>query len=166
MSHTSLPSGTLAGMSVTDEAIARTHIVALNHRYASLARENPDYNSITELFESDGVIIFPDGRPLAPTQLQEEINGGNQPNLLRHHITTIDVQFVSPDEAHCQSYVIAGTHMKMPDHAGRWDDVLKRQSDGRWLFQSKKITADYIDPEGWLAENINHAKSASQGDKE
>ncbi|CRG84985.1 hypothetical protein PISL3812_02143 [Talaromyces islandicus] len=160
MSHTPLSSGTSAGMSLTDEAIARTHILALIHRYASLAREDSDYSAITELFDADGVINFPDDRQLAPNQLKE-ITSGNPPKLLRHHITTIDVQFISPDEAHAQSYIIAGTHMKLPDHWGRWDDVLKRQSDGRWLFQKKTIIAEHIDPEGWLAETIKLAESAN-----
>ncbi|QKX55934.1 uncharacterized protein TRUGW13939_03033 [Talaromyces rugulosus] len=165
MSNKSLPSGTSAGMSLTDEAIARTHILALIHRYASLAREESDYSMITELFEKDGIINFPDGRQLAPNQLKE-IAGGNPPKLLRHHITTIDVQLVSLDEAHSQSYIIAGTHMRMPDHWGRWDDVLKRQSDGRWLFQRKTIMAEQIDPEGWLAETINLAASANKNERE
>lgn len=71
MSNKSLPSGTSAGMSLTEEAVARTHILALIHLYASLAREESDYSAITELFETDGDIDFPDGRQLAPSQLKE-----------------------------------------------------------------------------------------------
>ena len=152
MASTSLPSGTSTGMSLTDEAIARTHIFALLHRYASLAREEADYDEITKLFQSDGIISL-EGRQLEPSQLKV-ITSVNKPKMLRHHITTIDVQFVSPDEAHCQSYIIAGTHMKLPDHWGRWDDVVRRQSDGRWLFQKKTIVSEQVDPEGWLAETI------------
>jgi hypothetical protein len=36
--------------------------------------------------------------------------------LLRHHVTTVDIQFLSENEAECQSYVVAGTDVKMLDH--------------------------------------------------
>ncbi|PVH93941.1 hypothetical protein DM02DRAFT_540492 [Periconia macrospinosa] len=125
MSGSALPSGILTGMSFTEEATARSLIISLIYRYASLAREDIDHGQITELFEPDGIVQFPDGRELGPSRLGE-ITGTNPPKLLRHHITTL------------------------PDHWGRWDDVVKRQSNGRWLFKKKVIIVDGLDPNGWL----------------
>lgn len=153
MSKEALPSGTSAGMALTEEASARTLILALIYRYASVAREDGDYSQIMKLFETNATIRFPDGRELSPSNLGE-ITRDNPPKLLRHHLTTIDIQFLSPNEAHCQSYVIAGTHLKMPDHWGRWDDIVRRQSDGKWLYKQKTVVVDGLDPEGWLAKSL------------
>lgn len=137
-------------MTPTEEGLARSQILALVYRYAALAREHTDHSEVAKLFEPDATIGFPDGRKLTPQTLGE-ITRGNRPAVLRHHLTTIDVQFVSADEAHCQCYVAASTDVKMPDHWGRWDDVVKRQSDGLWLFKEKNVVLDGMDPDGWLA---------------
>ena len=150
MLQTALPAGTTEGMSATEEATARTLILALLYRYASLARENGDYTQISKLFQLGGTVRFPDGRELPPSQLGE-ITRDNGPKYLRHHLTTIDIQFVSPEEAHCQSYVIAATDKKVPDHWGQWNDVVRKQEDGRWLFKEKAVLVGGMDPEGWLA---------------
>ena len=150
MSQKSLPSGTSDGMSATEEATARTLIVALINRYASLAREQGDYAEAAKLFVLGGLVRFPNGRELPPSQLGE-ITRENGPKYLRHHVTTIDVQFVSPEEAHCQSYVIAVTDQKAPDHWGQWNDVVMKQADDRWLFKEKAVLIGGRDPEGWLA---------------
>ena len=150
MSQKALPTGDSHGMTATEEAQARTLILALLYRYASLAREQGDYTQIAQLFQTDGTIKFPDGRELPPIQLGE-ITRGSGPNYLRHHLTTIDVQFVSPNEAHCQSYVIVVTDKEAPDHWGQWNDVVRRQDDGRWLFMEKVVLVGGMNPEGWLA---------------
>lgn len=159
MPGSALPSSTLTNVTLAEEATARSLILGLIHRYASLAREDTDHKQMTELFEPGGVVQFPDGRELPPSRLGE-IRGANPPKLLRHHITTIDIQFTSPDEAHCQTYVIAGTHLKLPDHWGRWDDVVKKQSSGRWLFKKKVVIVDGMDSNGWLTGVLGPAAGA------
>ncbi|PVH94848.1 hypothetical protein DM02DRAFT_601784 [Periconia macrospinosa] len=141
MSGSALPSGISTGMSPTDEATSRTLILSLIYRYASLAREEFDDGQITELFEADGIVQFPDGRELSPSRLGE-ITGTNPPKYLRHHLTTVDIQF-------------------LPDHWGRWDDVVKRQSNGRWLFKKKAIIVDGLDPNGWLITALGPAEATS-----
>lgn len=137
-------------MSAAEEAEARTLILALLHRYASLAREHFDASQIDSLFHPGALIHFLDGRKLKPEQLSE-ITRSDPPMLLRHHLTTIDIQFVARDVAHCQSFATTGTHVKMPDHWARWDDKVRRQSNGRWKFDEKIIVLEGLDPEGWLA---------------
>lgn len=137
-------------MDPTEEATARTLILALVNRYASLARENGDYAEVEKLFQPGGVVRFPNGRELPPDKLGE-ITRDNGPSYLRHHVTTVDIQFVSPEEAHSQAYVIAITDQKAPDHWGQWNDVFRKQSDGRWLFKEKAVLIGGRDPGGWLA---------------
>lgn len=137
-------------MTPTEEATARTLILALLYRYASLAREESDHTAMAALFEPDGKITFPDGRSLHPTQLGE-ITQNSRPKYLRHHLTTIDIQFDSPEEARCLSYVIAASDKKMLDHWGQWSDVVKKQTGGKWLFREKVVGVGGMDPEGWLA---------------
>lgn len=137
-------------MTQAEEVTARTLILALLYRYASLAREESDHAAMAALFEPEGKIHFPDGRSLHPSQLGE-ITQANRPKYLRHHLTTIDIQFDSPEEARCLSYVVAASDQKMPDHWGQWTDVVVRQADGTWLFREKVVNVGGRDPEGWLA---------------
>lgn len=74
---------------------------------------------------------------------------------MRHHVTTVDVQFESKTEAKCQTYIIAGSHLKMPDHWGRWDDVVVKTEDGRWLIKRKVVVVDGMDEGSWLQGIIN-----------
>jgi hypothetical protein len=148
------------GMTLTEEATARTQILTLINRYASLARGFPDLQiqqEIASLFLPNATIHLPDGRELSPFEIGK-ITESNPPALLRHHVTTVDVQFDSVGEAKCQTFIIAGTHLKMPDHWGRWDDVVVRNEDGRWLFGRKKVVVDGMDEEGWLAQTIAGAR--------
>ncbi|KPM38220.1 hypothetical protein AK830_g8347 [Neonectria ditissima] len=161
MSRKALPSGTSVGMTPADEATARSLIMSLLYRYASLAREEGDHTATAKLFEADGVIQFQDGREIAPSDLGV-ITRRNPPKLLRHHLTTINIQFVSSEEVNCQSYIIAGSHLRMPDHWGRWDDTVRKQGDGTWLFKSKSVIVDGLDPVGWLAETIAIESSVEQ----
>ena len=150
MASGALPAGQ-AKLSVAEEATSRTLILALINRYASLAREGGNHAAIATLFEPDAKINFPDGRSIPPAQLGQ-ITNNFPPKLLRHHLTTIDIQFISQGEAHCQSYIIACTDLQMPDHWGRWDDIVKKSSDGRWRFSQKNVIVDGMNPEGWLAK--------------
>jgi len=77
--------------------------------------------------------------------------GPEPPKLLRHNITTVDIQFVSEVEAKCLSYVVAATEKKCPDHWGVWEDVVQRGEGGRWLFVRKDVKVEGLGEEGWLA---------------
>ncbi|PSN70055.1 hypothetical protein BS50DRAFT_571366 [Corynespora cassiicola Philippines] len=165
MSGPSLPPGTPTNMTPVEEATARILITSLIHRYASVGRETfpPEY--IASLFEPDGMLMFPDGQEVAPSRLID-ILGGSPPEFLLHHVTTVDVQFVSEDEARCQTYLLAQTDVKTLDHWGRWEDVVKKQVDGRWLFKRKILKPDGGHPDGWYAGLLaNVEKSPSESGK-
>ncbi|EED12029.1 hypothetical protein TSTA_001010 [Talaromyces stipitatus ATCC 10500] len=123
-----LPTGSSSiGMHLSEEAIARTHILSLINRYASFARGIPDQqNEIAVLFEPNATILLPDGRELSPLEIGK-ITENNTPKLLRHHVTTVDVQ---------------------------WDDVVVRSGDGRCPFKRKVIVVDGMDAEGWLSQTV------------
>lgn len=152
-----LSRGPAVGMTSAEEAISRTQILALINRYASLARGIPDpqiNQEIASLFLPKATISLPDGRVFMPSEVGK-ITESHPPELLRHHVTTVDVQFDSDTEAKCQTYIIAGTHLKMPDHWGRWDDVVTKTEDGRWLFARKVILVDGMDEGGWLQSVVD-----------
>lgn len=150
-------------MTPTEEATARTLILALINRYASLARGLPDpqiNQEFASLFLPNATISMPDGRVLLPSEILK-ITESNPPELLRHHVTTIDVQFDSNTQARCQTYVIAGTHLKMPDHWGRWDADVVKTEDGRWLFARKVIIVDGLADGSWLKGVFDASVAAS-----
>ncbi|MEW2014407.1 nuclear transport factor 2 family protein [Rhodococcus sp. NPDC076796] len=131
-------------------AADRSAIIEVLHRYANRAVENADFESMAEtLFTEDGVFVLPDGRTVPRTEIHQ-ILGGTGPTLIRHHITTIDIEFNSDDEASADSFFMALTDLAQPDHWGRWHDSLRRQDDGRWLLTSKEPIADGFAPHGWL----------------
>ncbi|KAI0192510.1 hypothetical protein F4808DRAFT_442890 [Astrocystis sublimbata] len=155
---TALPVGNSTDMSPAEEATSRSLILALIHRYASAARENVDSAMMKQLFEHDATFTIMD-RAISPADIGAIIRD-DPPALLRHHVTTIDVQFVSADEAHCQTYVLASTDLKITDHFGRWDSVVRRQEDGRWLFSKTVVVLEGVDPDGWLAASLNRKAAA------
>ncbi|KAI1262165.1 hypothetical protein F5Y18DRAFT_398755 [Xylariaceae sp. FL1019] len=156
MSTAALSSGTAAGMTPAEEATARTLILSIIHRDAALARENGEFASMAEIYEPGAVVKFGDGREFAPIEIGNVL-GDPPPTLLRHNLTTIDIQFVSPDEAHCECFTMVVSHLKPLDHWGRWNFLARKQPDGRWLIREKLSLLDGFDPDGWVAQAIKAA---------
>ncbi len=129
-------------------SVAKSEIETLLNRYAILAKETASGEKMAPLFKPDGVFRLPNGVAVKPADLLEVVQGNN-PRFIRHHITSIDIQFVSPDEAHAESYYIAITHMSNMDHWGGWKDIVTRESDGRWVIADKTVIVDGGDPKGW-----------------
>ena len=80
-----------------------------------------------------------------------EVVRGNEPTFIRHHITSIDIQFVNETEVHAESYYFAVTHMSSFDHWGYWKDVVTRDGpEGEWLIADRTVGVDGGDPKGWF----------------
>lgn len=129
--------------------LAKSEIETLFHRYAILANETPSIEKMSALFKEDGVFRLPNGHAVKPSDLLTVVQGNN-PTFIRHHITSIDIQFVSPTEAHSQAYYIAITHLSSHDHWGQWQDVVTRDENGKWLIADRTVIVENGDPKGWF----------------
>lgn len=81
-----------------------------------------------------------------------ELVQGKEAKYYRHHLTSVDIEFVSEGEAKVVSQLFVITHMSTHDHWGEWQDRIVRQEDGRWLIVEKTLIVDGYDPKGWYAE--------------
>lgn len=134
---------------------ARSSITAVLHRYASLAREGVDWSEMAKLFAPDGLYRLPNGAVVDPSRMSEVVQG-KEAKYIRHHITTIDMTFVSDDEVHSEAFYLAVTDQASPDHWGMWKDIFRRYDDDddascRWLIQDRTIVVEGAAPNGWCA---------------
>ena len=132
-----------------DRAVARSEITEVLHTYARIAIEQADFAAMSRLFHEDGQFVLPDQTALPCTEIHRVVNG-NEPTFIRHHITTIDIEFTSGTTAETDSYFVAFTDLAAPDHWGRWIDKFKRTSDGSWLLTQKAPIIEGFAPTGWV----------------
>lgn len=131
-----------------ERAVARSQITEILQRYAAMAVEQADFDGMTVLFTPEGQFVLPDGTVLPCTEIRKVVNG-MEPNVIRHHITTIQIDFADDRTATADSFFIAYTDLAQPDHWGRWRDSLARQDDGRWLLTSKQPVVEGWAPNGF-----------------
>jgi len=60
--------------------------------------------------------------------------------LIRHHVSSLEVDVLGPASATARSYFLAITE-RGPDHWGRYRDRLVNVDD-RWLFQHRRVRTD------------------------
>jgi hypothetical protein len=73
---------------------------------------------------------------------------GGRPTL-RHHTSTITIDFESETRARVRSYYVVFTGVGV-DHWGRYLDEFGLV-DGDWLITRRTITTEGVDPDGWAA---------------
>jgi len=127
----------------------RARIHAVVHRYAFNGREGVDIADMLPLFTDDAVAILPNGARV-PIQKLSEVLQGEEAKYIRHHITTIDIQFASDTEARVESQFFAITNEASPDHWGSWRDSFLKSNDGSWKINERYIVVDGGSPEGWF----------------
>ena len=142
-----------------ERMIARSEITAILQRYANMAVENADFAGMARLFTDDGTFSLLDGTAVPVTEI-EKIVAGHEATWIRHHLTTIQIDFTSETTATADSYYIAFTDLAQPDHWGRWRDTLRREPDGRWMLTSKQPLVEGFHPEGWIATVLYPAMQA------
>lgn len=130
-------------------SVAKSEIESLFHRYAVLAKETAVGEKMSQVFHPDGLFRLPNGDAVKPADLLSVVRGNN-PKFIRHHITSIDIEFVSPDEAHTEAFYLALTDLSPLDHWGCWRDVVTRGPDGKWLIADRTVVVDGGDPKGWF----------------
>jgi hypothetical protein len=78
--------------------------------------------------------------------------------MIRHHVSNLAIDLVSPTEAHCACYFLAVTEHGV-DHWGRYRDRLipdrDNPSEDRWLFSYRYVKTDGTVPGGWAAGRVN-----------
>jgi SnoaL-like domain len=133
-----------------DRAVARSEIVEILHSYANMAVERADFAGMSRLFHEDGQFVLPNGTVVPMSEIHRVVNG-NEPKFVRHHITTINIEFTSGTTASADSYFVAYTDLATPDHWGRWRDLFRCGTDGRWLLTSKAPIIEGFADMSWVA---------------
>lgn len=68
--------------------------------------------------------------------------------VLRHHLSSINIDLTSPTEARTTGYFMAITDSG-PDHWGRYRDTLRHDGTS-WLIQHRLLQLEGRTPGGWL----------------
>ena len=139
-------------MTLAERAEARSAITELLHRYAAMAREDADFAAMVPLFSEDAVFILPGDVEVPPTDIHK-IAEGAPPAFIRHHVTTVDINFTSVDSARAETYFIAYTDLVQPDHWGVWRDELRKTPTG-WRLTRKHPVVEGFTPGGYFERAI------------
>jgi hypothetical protein len=67
---------------------------------------------------------------------------------LRHHLSSVNIELLAPDEARTTSYFLAITDAG-PDHWGRYRDLLRHDGTS-WHIQHRLLQLEGRTPGGWL----------------
>lgn len=127
----------------------RALITAVVHRYANLGREEADFERLATFFTPDGTFSLQDGTTWNRNEIHNVLRG-EEPAYIRHHVTTMDIEFIDDNNARAETTFFTITDEAAPDHWGCWQDTFQRQVDGSWLMSARLVVADGADPEGWL----------------
>lgn len=150
----------------TWELIAREQIRDLVAGYAQLA-DTGRFDALLELFAEDAVLHGGD-QPAARghdgiraflTGTGSSLKDVTSAPLIRHHVSNLRIEVLSPDEARGTSYFFVVTD-RGPDHWGRYRDEYVRR-DGRWLFRHRRARLDGFAPGSWTAERRARAVPGS-----
>src|SRR5436309_2622294 len=129
------------------ELAAREGVRDTLARYARCA-DTGRFADLVQLFAEDGVLEI-DGRPPSSGRaaIQEflesartSLAASSTRPLIRHHVSSVEISVLDPDNAHAASYFLAITDHG-PDHWGRYRDRLTRVGD-RWLFHYRLVRID------------------------
>lgn len=138
----------------TWEVAARVAIEDVVARYTRFA-DGGRAADLAQLFTDDGVLAVGEnevqGRDAITsfldaqkTSLSASPTGGGR---IRHHTSSLRIDFEGTDDARATSYFLAITRAG-PDHWGVYRDRL-RSVGGRWLILRREAIVEGAAPEGW-----------------
>ena len=138
------------------ELAAREEIRETVAAYAHCA-DSGRFADFAALFAVDGVLEVRGEAPLrGRTAIRAYIEGvGTQLRdattvpTIRHHVSNVTIDVVSPIEARGASYFLAVTEHGV-DHWGRYRDHYVPEGD-RWVFAHRSARTDGTTPAGWAA---------------
>lgn len=124
-----------------------------------IATDSGLHEEFFSLFAQDGVFVLPNGdEAVGPEGIATLLRSKREaylpiqtwePAFLRHNMSTIDIEVVSPTEARAEAYFMVCTDRGL-DHWGRWIDRLERADDGRWLFTRREVHTEASYPDSWF----------------
>ncbi|KAJ4243861.1 hypothetical protein NW762_014742 [Fusarium torreyae] len=141
-----------------ERAIALADINATVHRYAYLARDNLDWDSFAETLRPEVRFHLPNGVTISSTEWKQILQN-EQTKYIRHHLTTINIDFPKNGEAQASAQFLALTDWSTCDHWGEWQFTLTPDGEKGWLISEMKILLEGTDPKGWAASKYKHAES-------
>jgi SnoaL-like domain len=141
----------------TWEIEARLSIQQTMARYTH-AGDSGRSQDFAEAFTVDGVLeVYGEGPNSGHQAIagfleaqKASLAGAMDRRLIRHFVSSLRIDFPSPEEANASSYFLAVTEIG-PDHWGRYRDRLV-PVDGEWLIAQRFIRVDGAMPGSWQAE--------------
>jgi hypothetical protein len=141
------------------ELAAREAIRETIGRYAHAA-DSGRFDELVECFAANGVLEVHGEPPLAGREairdflirVGVDLADASTVPLIRHHVTSISIEVIAPDEARAACYFLAITEHGV-DHWGRYRDDFTRDGD-RWLFAHRRVRTDGTVPGGWAAGRV------------
>lgn len=132
------------------ELLAREAVRDLVARY-TWAGDRGRSAELAGLFAPDGFLDVGDhgGRWTGPDEIAAQLaavadrvaSAGSSPGPVRHHVSSLLVDVIQPDEATASSYFLVFTAVGV-DHWGRYRDRFRRGADGTWRFAERSVRVD------------------------
>ena len=140
--------------------VDRVAIERLLSRYPFLV-DRQRFEELGELFTVDGVMEGPVGEPgRGRSGIAEFFRHsatkpitGRVPKLMRHHVTSQQVQVIEDGTAKADSYFVAMTDAGA-DHWGRYRDSISKVG-GDWLISRRTLVVDGFAEGSWWEQNIS-----------
>jgi len=134
-------------MTEAERLAIETHCTKLCHAFANHGDRN-DFSALAQLFTADGSMSRPSVPDVDITGRQAIIDafGKRPPLLIRHIVTNVQIDVISPDQAHGFSLVLwlsaAHSDAPLPLSAGplqigEFRDIYLRTAEG-WKFRERK----------------------------
>jgi len=141
----------------TWELIAREHIRELVASYAHCA-DGGRFDELVALFAENGILETPDrhqhrGREAIRAFLgatKTRLAAATTSALIRHHVTNLRLEVVSPSEATGAAYFFVITE-RGPDHWGRYRDRYTCR-DGHWQFAHRRVRLEGHAAGSWAGQ--------------
>ncbi len=103
--------------------------------------------ALADCFTADGVLEYPGGAPVGPTQIEAALRAGApdpRRSFVRHHVANPLIT-LDGDTAEAWSCFSVWSN-NGPDHAGAYHDRLVRTPEG-WRFAHRRVRIDWQSPD-------------------
>jgi hypothetical protein len=132
------------------ELAAREHVRDLIAHY-NLAGDRGWIDDMVALFADDATLTIDGADHVGHDAIRAVFTGatGPHPELIRHHVATLQIDVPAPEQASARCYFQVLTVNGL-DHWGRYSDRFALV-DGQWRFTHRSVRVDGATPGGWAA---------------